>query len=351
MSVFRRASDADAARPGRVQAAMHTEPWPEGATRVRMALHTGEALEREAATISGRPSIGAARLRAIAQPGQIVLSQTTAEIVARPAARREAAWWTSDAAACAATTRDERRLRARAARAAQRSWARRSSASCPRALTAPRGSALIGRSRELDVLDGFGRRRWPVELQVALLGRRGRDRQDPPRGRARGSRVRRGGSCCSAAATRTWRAVPAVRRSAARVRRRPGTERPTELRGATGDLARLVPSSRAATRRAGRPRATQRRSATAVRGGHLAACRRIAAAPVLLVLDDLQWADTPTVLMLRTLVRNATDSPMLVLGTYRDLEVERAHPFADLLRACDRDGTGRRVALRGPHQR
>jgi hypothetical protein len=69
--------------------------------------------------------------------------------------------------------------------------------------------------------------------------------------------------------------------------------------------------------------------------------------PTLLVVDDLHWSDTPTVLLLRTLVRTATDSPLLLLGTYRDLEVERDSAFADLLQRLDRDGTGQRVALRG----
>ncbi len=43
-------------------------------------------------------------------------------------------------------------------------------------------------------------------------------------------------------------------------------------------------------------------------------------APVLLVLDDLQWADRPTLLLLRHLARARHASRLLILGAYRDTE-------------------------------
>jgi tetratricopeptide (TPR) repeat protein len=52
---------------------------------------------------------------------------------------------------------------------------------------------------------------------------------------------------------------------------------------------------------------------------------------VVLVLDDLHWADRETLQLLRHL--SSLDEPMrvLVLATYRDTEVGRDHPLADLL--------------------
>jgi DNA-binding CsgD family transcriptional regulator/tetratricopeptide (TPR) repeat protein len=44
--------------------------------------------------------------------------------------------------------------------------------------------------------------------------------------------------------------------------------------------------------------------------------------PVLLLLEDLHWADTPTLLLLRHLVRAGADARMLVLATYRDADAE-----------------------------
>jgi tetratricopeptide (TPR) repeat protein len=72
-----------------------------------------------------------------------------------------------------------------------------------------------------------------------------------------------------------------------------------------------------------------------------------ASAPVVLVLDDLHWAAKPTLLMLRHVVRAASDAPLLVVGTYRDTELDRRHPLAEMLADLRRADTVERVALRG----
>ena len=43
-------------------------------------------------------------------------------------------------------------------------------------------------------------------------------------------------------------------------------------------------------------------------------------APVLLVLDDLQWADEPSLRLLDALNAHVGPAPVLVVGTYRDTE-------------------------------
>ena len=50
--------------------------------------------------------------------------------------------------------------------------------------------------------------------------------------------------------------------------------------------------------------------------------------PLILVLDDLHWADVPTLLLLRHVVRATEGSSLLILGTYRQTEVDEAHPLA-----------------------
>ncbi len=47
-----------------------------------------------------------------------------------------------------------------------------------------------------------------------------------------------------------------------------------------------------------------------------------ARAPTLLVLEDLHWADVSTLLLLRHLVRSASGSRMLLVGTFRDVEAD-----------------------------
>lgn len=69
--------------------------------------------------------------------------------------------------------------------------------------------------------------------------------------------------------------------------------------------------------------------------------------PLLLVLDDLQWADDDTLLLLRHVLRRAGDAPVLVVAISRDHDLEPGHTLAEVVHALDRDGWVRRVRLRG----
>jgi class 3 adenylate cyclase len=69
--------------------------------------------------------------------------------------------------------------------------------------------------------------------------------------------------------------------------------------------------------------------------------------PLVLVLDDLHWADRPTLLMLQHLVRRLEGSRLLVIGTYRDMELDRRHPLSKMLTGLRRDPGFERVLLRG----
>ena len=68
---------------------------------------------------------------------------------------------------------------------------------------------------------------------------------------------------------------------------------------------------------------------------------------LLLVLDDLHWADRSSLLLLEFLVREIQSSPLLVLGTYRDVEVSRRHPLAETLGSLIRERRFLRVQLPG----
>jgi len=60
--------------------------------------------------------------------------------------------------------------------------------------------------------------------------------------------------------------------------------------------------------------------------------RRIGhARPHLVVLDDLHWADEPSLHLLRFLAGDLRESGLLVLGIFRDVEVTRGHPLARVL--------------------
>jgi tetratricopeptide (TPR) repeat protein len=68
--------------------------------------------------------------------------------------------------------------------------------------------------------------------------------------------------------------------------------------------------------------------------------------PLLLVLDDLQWAAKPTLLLLRHVVR-AGGGRVLVLGTYRDTELTHDHPLVELVADLRRQGRVERLSLSG----
>ena len=57
--------------------------------------------------------------------------------------------------------------------------------------------------------------------------------------------------------------------------------------------------------------------------------------PLVLFLDDLQWADRPTLNLLRILVTENAIGHLLVIGCYRDNEVDDSHPFVLTLRAIE----------------
>jgi predicted ATPase/class 3 adenylate cyclase len=69
--------------------------------------------------------------------------------------------------------------------------------------------------------------------------------------------------------------------------------------------------------------------------------------PLVLVLDDLHWADKPSLLLLQFLARELRGARLLVIGTYRDVEVGRQHPLAQTLGELAREQLAERIILRG----
>ena len=74
--------------------------------------------------------------------------------------------------------------------------------------------------------------------------------------------------------------------------------------------------------------------------------RMAQARPLVLVFDDLHWADDATLALLRHLARALPELPILVLGTYRDVESDIRKGFADALEQILRRRLGERLELR-----
>ena len=69
--------------------------------------------------------------------------------------------------------------------------------------------------------------------------------------------------------------------------------------------------------------------------------------PLVLVLDDLHWADQPSLLFLQFLERQIAGSRLLVVGCYRDMELPRQHLLSDTLAQLSRSSHFQRAILRG----
>ena len=72
-----------------------------------------------------------------------------------------------------------------------------------------------------------------------------------------------------------------------------------------------------------------------------------ARAPVLLVMDDLHWADHPTALLTARVARACPSTRVMMLGTYRSEEVTEGHPLTAAITSLRREPGFRLVPLLG----
>lgn len=117
-----------------------------------------------------------------------------------------------------------------------------------------------------------------------------------------------------------------------------------------GELDRMVPALRQRLGDVPPPRSsdddTERYLLYAAVTGLLE--RSSADTPILLVLDDLHWADKPSLQLLRHLVAHSEIQRLLIVGSYRDGELSSAHPLLEAVAALHREPGGiSRISLRG----
>lgn len=72
--------------------------------------------------------------------------------------------------------------------------------------------------------------------------------------------------------------------------------------------------------------------------------------PLLLVFDNLHLADSASLRLLEFLAPELSGSPLLVLGTYREIELSREHPFSKTLSELVRLPQCQRLSLTGLHR-
>ncbi len=69
--------------------------------------------------------------------------------------------------------------------------------------------------------------------------------------------------------------------------------------------------------------------------------------PLVLIVEDLHWADAPTLHLLRYVVSSSASCRILVLGTYRDAELSSTHPLTATLASLRREPSVSFISLKG----
>lgn len=74
--------------------------------------------------------------------------------------------------------------------------------------------------------------------------------------------------------------------------------------------------------------------------------RASSARPLVVILDDLHWADESSLLLLEHVAQRLASIPVLIMGTYRDVELDSQRPLARSLDNLVRRRLARRMSLR-----
>jgi class 3 adenylate cyclase len=366
LSVFARPTDAVAAALA-AQRALHDEPWAEGIElRVRAGLHTGEA-EVRGGDYFGAAVSRTARIRALARGSEVLLSQATAQLAMDrlpagadlcPVGRR----------ALKGLAREEEIFQLRAPGLVDAPLPEPDAGTAgipgppadggaagvplPTRLSVRPSAGVVGRQAEIATIAAALTRVAGGEGCETLLisGEAGLGKTTLA---AEAARAAFGEGCCvlfghceEDLATPYQLFAEALTHFVTHADR-PRLHACTDQHGA--ELIRLVPAL--AARIPGLPSSkaidadTERYLLFAAVVGLLAALSH--SQPVILVLDDLQWADEGSLLMLRHLATAAPATRVLILGTYRDAGPASPQPLTDTLAALHRQSRLSRIELAG----
>ncbi len=126
----------------------------------------------------------------------------------------------------------------------------------------------------------------------------------------------------------------------------------SEMGGGAADIAEILPEIRQKLPDLARPSTLEPESARFRLFDSIATFFKNASRsqPIVLVLDDLHWSDTSSLLLLEFVAHQMADSSLLLIGTYRDVEVSRRHPLSRSLGTLIREQLFQSVELKGLNQ-
>ena len=319
-----------------IQQRLQGEAGPEDRAQARVGLHVGEPI-REEDDYFGTPVIIAKRLCDRAAPGEILAS----ELVVRLAGdRADASFAEVGALPLKGLSEPVPAYRVLVAKRAGDTRL-----PLPGPLSSRSSSSFAGRAQVLAALADAWKRASQGERRVALLG------GEPGIGKTRlaaelSRRVHDEGATvlfgrCDTDAVRSYQPFAEMVRH--QLTSMP-PERRQQLVDAAPSLLELVPeAAEEATAPVGRDADRARLFEAVV----LALRTLTERSPLLVVLDDLHWADEPTLVMLRYLLRASETWPLMLVGTYRDTELGRTHPLSAALAELRRDESVERLRLAG----
>ena len=219
----------------------------------------------------------------------------------------------------------------------------------------PRG-AFVGRERELAALiacldDALaGRGRLVLLVGEPGIGKSRLAEEVAAEAQSRGARVLVGRCWEAGGAPAYWPWVQSLR---AYVRDCETPVLRAQLGAGGADLAQILPELRERLPDlpeppAGEPETARFRLFEAAAGFVRAAS---ASRAVVLVLDDLHAADTPSLLLLRFLARELAGARVLLVGACRDVDPTPGRPLTELLSDVAREPAARRLSLGGLSER
>ena len=211
---------------------------------------------------------------------------------------------------------------------------------------------MAGRDRELrDLLEALAESATGRGRLILLGGEPGIGKSRladelATRARERGHLVLWGRGWEGAGAPPYWPWVQALRTY---LRSTASDELRQQLGSGAADVAQMLPELRALFPDIPPPRDAASESARFQLFDSATALLRHAARarPLLVVLDDLQAADTPSILFLRFLASQLSDMAMLIIATYRDVELTPEHPLTAAIAELDREPSTRVLVLAG----
>ncbi len=337
-SVFADAADALGAAVDALRA-VEAETWDvTGPLRMRMAIHTGEA-EPQGGDYFGPVLNRASRLMAAAHGGQLVLSQYSATLI-EPTLEKDVDLLDLGEHRLRGLAQPERVYQLSISGLRARFPPLQSLDAFPATLPPPGPSLprldeeFAGREVELARLETAWQRALAGTRQVALVAGEpgiGKTRLAAELARrAHGDEIVLYGRCDEEAVVPYQPFVEALRSYVAAC---PVSALRERLRGLEGDLARLFPEllgrlSEPMPSAPSDPESERYRLFEAITG---LVTGITSAHPTVLILDDLHWADKPTLLLLRHLARSVQEAALLIVVCYREMELAKDHPLADLV--------------------